>query len=554
MAYESNVPTDFVRLLAGTFAVALFAFLLRYIGMSHEPTWDELYHVLAARSWAENGTFAIADGEYTRAALFTRLIGIVTGWSDGSLDAIRLFCITIGTVLVLSVFLSVYTLVGRAEAYVVAFMLALMPGAIYLSQFIRFYSLHALLFWLASFGVYVLMTRPSKLSTRAIVGGLAVALFVVAAELQKTTLIGLVAVAAGAVALSIPRLIASFRLLDSRGRTRVVVGIILLAAAGILMLAGPFGNLVDSYRSASLWSTETNAGYYVIRYRSIFGTLWTLFPLAVLYAVAVNWRPALFAATVFIVAFLLHSFAGMRSERYLFYVTPYFLLVWGIVLVAAYGQLGRVLEGWLRRWLSAIGRAGSAPVISHVALALGVAWLVVMTPGTEYTVRLLLDRPGSVPRYWFNFTTSWGKAADSIRPLVEEADIFLTSQGHHAIYYIGDFDVEISATGLSDFQESGGGTDIDPRTGRRTIADVAPLRQIVYCNASGVVVVDERNWRNTIGVNDGVADFIELHLEYVAVPEEAQMRVYRWAADDTVLAEQRLEWLAEGLTCNSKRP
>jgi hypothetical protein len=554
MAYESNVPTDFVRLLAGTFAVALFAFLLRYIGMSHEPTWDELYHVLAARSWAENGTFAIADGEYTRAALFTRLIGIVTGWSDGSLDAIRLFCITIGTVLVLSVFLSVYTLVGRAEAYVVAFMLALMPGAIYLSQFIRFYSLHALLFWLASFSVYVLMTRPSKLSTRAMVGGLAVALFVVAAELQKTTLIGLVAVAAGTVALCIPRLIASFRLLDSRGRTRVVVGVILLAAAGILMLAGPFGNLVDSYRSASLWSTETNAGYYVIRYRSIFGTLWTLFPLAVLYAVAVNWRPALFAATVFIVAFLLHSFAGMRSERYLFYVTPYFLLVWGIVLVAAYGQLGRVLEGWLRRWLSAIGRAGSAPVISHVALALGVAWLVVMTPGTEYTVRLLLDRPGSVPRYWFNFTTSWGKAADSIRPLVEEADIFLTSQGHHAIYYIGDFDVEISATGLSDFQESGGGTDIDPRTGRRTIADVAPLRQIVYCNASGVVVVDERNWRNTIGVNDGVADFIELHLEYVAVPEEAQMRVYRWAADDTVLAEQRLEWLAEGLTCSSKRP
>ena len=119
MAFKSKITTDFARLLAGASAVALFAFLLRYIGMSHEPTWDELYHVLAARSWAENGTFAIADGEYTRAALFTRLIGIVTGWSDGSLDAIRLFCITIGTLLVLAVFLSVCALVGRAEAYVV---------------------------------------------------------------------------------------------------------------------------------------------------------------------------------------------------------------------------------------------------------------------------------------------------------------------------------------------------------------------------------------------------------------------------------------------------
>ena len=553
MAYDSNVPTDSARFLAGAFVVALFAFLLRYIGMSHEPTWDELYHVLAARSWAENGTFAIADGEYTRAALFTRLIGIVTAWSDGSLDAIRLFCITLGTLLVLAVFLSVYKLVGRAEAYVVAFMLALMPGAIYLSQFVRFYSLHALLFWFASISVYFLMTRQSKLPVRIVVGGLAVASFVVAAELQKTTLVGLVAVAAGAGALCIPWLISSFRLLGGRGRSLVIVGVVMLVATGLLLLIGPLNHLVESYRSASLWSTETNAAYYVIRYRSIFGTLWTLFPLAVLYALAVNWRPAVFAATVFIVAFLLHSFAGMRSERYLFYVTPYFLLVWGIVLVAAYAQLGRVFEAWLRRWLSAIDRAGSARSLSRIALALCAAWLVVMTPGTEYTVRLLLDRPGSVPRYWFNFTTSWEQAADSIRPLVDDSDVFLTSQGHHAIYYIGDFDVEISATGLSDFQESGGGTDIDPRTGRRTIADAEPLRQIVHCNASGVVVVDERNWRNAIGVNDGVADLIEQHLEPVAMPGEAQMRVFRWTVDDADLAELRREWRAHGLSCDRQQ-
>jgi hypothetical protein len=176
-----------------------------------------------------------------------------------------------------------------------------------------------------------------------------------------------------------------------------------------------------------------------------------------------------------------------------------------------------------------------------------------MIPGTEYTVRLMLDRPGSVPRYWFNFTTSWEKAADSIRPLVEESDVFLTSQGHHAIYYIGDFDIEISATGLSDFEESRG-TDIDPRTGRRTIAEAGPLRQIVLCNPSGVVVIDKRNWRNAIGVNDSVADFIERHLEEVAVPEEAQMRVYRWTAADSALATKRSAWRAEGLSCGREHP
>ena len=549
MADRPKATNDTARLLLGAMAVALFAFMLRYIGMSHEPKWDELYHILAARSWAENGTFAIADGEYTRARLFTVLVGIVTGWSDGSLDAIRLFCITIGTLLVVAVFLTVHALVGRAEAWVVAIILSLLPGAIYLSQFIRFYSLHALLFWIASIGVYFLLTRQARPLARASVALLAGAAFVVAAHLQKTTLIGLVAVAAGGLALGIPRLTGWFRSLDGRGRVAAIAAALTLAGMGLLLLAGPLSHLVDSYRSASLWSRETNAAYYVVRYNSIFGTLWALFPLAVLHAASVNWRPAVFAATIFIVAFLLHSFAGMRSERYLFYATPYFLLVWGISLAAAFGQLIRLVEGWLRPWLAAVGTQRTARQLSRVTVALIAAWLLLMTPATEHTARMLLDRPGSLSRYWFNFTSSWEKGVDSIRPMVEDADVFLTSQGHHALYYVGDFDVEISATGLSDFQNSNGGSDIDPRHGRRTIAASGPLRRIVYCNPSGVIVVDERNWRNAIGVNDDVADFIERHLEYVAIPAEANMRVYRWSAADAKLERQRLEWRDEGLTC-----
>ena len=40
------------------------------------PTIDELFHLLAASSWVRDGTYAIADGSYSRAWMFTQHVGI----------------------------------------------------------------------------------------------------------------------------------------------------------------------------------------------------------------------------------------------------------------------------------------------------------------------------------------------------------------------------------------------------------------------------------------------------------------------------------------------
>ena len=109
--------------------VFLLAIAIRYINLSHEPIFDELYHVLAGASWWSDGTFAIAQGEYTRASVFTRLIGTVYGLTNGDLDAIRLFCITIGALLVVAVFIGVTAIASIREGYLAAIMLAVLPGA-----------------------------------------------------------------------------------------------------------------------------------------------------------------------------------------------------------------------------------------------------------------------------------------------------------------------------------------------------------------------------------------------------------------------------------------
>jgi hypothetical protein len=49
-------------------AIGLLAVVIRSFHTEQAPLYDEMYHVLAARSWATDGSLAINGGVYTRAA------------------------------------------------------------------------------------------------------------------------------------------------------------------------------------------------------------------------------------------------------------------------------------------------------------------------------------------------------------------------------------------------------------------------------------------------------------------------------------------------------
>jgi hypothetical protein len=305
-----------------------------------------------------------------------------------------------------------------------------------------------------------------------------------------------------------------------------------LAIALLLIFGADIGgSLVDRYNSSFLWSSDRGPGYYAIRYRDEFGPFWSLFPVAAIVALATRWRPALFCTLVFSAAFVLHSFAGTRAERYLFYAVPFFATTWGIALTRIISNSNLLLRDFLStrcRNIPVVTARSCGIAASLVALVLG--WVVLMTPATELAVRMALDRPPYVPRYWFYYPTSWASARDTIADLVQQSDVFLTTQGHHAIYYIGDFDVEISASGLSDFSSVEGSSDIDPRTGRRVIADRRSLEAIINTTDSGLLVVDAASWRNKFGLNDDMADLVDSSMESVPVPREWGLSVFRWGS------------------------
>ena len=324
----------------------------------------------------------------------------------------------------------------------------------------------------------------------------------------------------------------------------------LIVVVGIALLMGPLAFLLRGFQFSSLWSANTHATYYFLLYSNQYGVFWSLFPVAMVTALLAKQRPAFFCISVFTIVFLLHSFAAMRAERYLFYAMPFFVTIWGIALC----DIARRSYYFVVRELSARKFAGFAvtrpETLSASIVAFSAAWLILMTPATEITARMVLNKPAHELRYWFYQVTSWSSAKNRITELVEESDVFLTSQGHHAIYYIGDFDVEISATGLSDFKSGSGGSDIDPRTGRRVIADRTALQGVVFCNKSGVVVVDRRSWRLFAGVNNDVADFIEDNMHHIETPEDWGMVIYQWRDGDTVERENNSVELLPGMTCS----
>ena len=143
----------------------LLALAIRFVNLDHTALHDELYHVLAARSWLDQGVFAIDGGSYTRGSLFTMLVVVVYLWTHWSM--------------------------GRLTALLASLFLIFSPLEIYLSQYARFYALQGLVFASAAFIFYFLVCSKS-LNIAARTGLLVVVavLLAVGVRLQVITLVG----------------------------------------------------------------------------------------------------------------------------------------------------------------------------------------------------------------------------------------------------------------------------------------------------------------------------------------------------------------------------
>lgn len=512
--------------------LALFALAvaLRLIDLDYPPRTDELYTMLAARSWLAEGEPRIADGLYYRAELYTILIAGLFGAFGEGLVVARMLSVVANALLVVAVFLWVRAFVGGSAAWIAALFVALAPLSILVAQTARFYALHALAFWLAAIGVYTLVEqRPAP--CRAVLIGLATAAsFAVAFHLQMTTLVGGVGLVLwSGVTLALPWLLAK-----PAGQRRLALGLGMVASGGLLAFlyeSGLFGLAWNELRRAPLHSLPHADAiwFYHLNLIELYPSLWPLFPFLILLALGRALQPTLFACSVFAVALAVLSLGGMKHLVYIHFVFPFLFVIWAIALVEAYNWLAAIARTAAAGALLALLPERAGPRACSVLIALGLAFLVISNGAPART----LLKPLGITLRQDQSSIDWRPVPEALGPLAEEVEMLLSPNDVHALYYLNRLDVVPNASRQS---ESSNPDEfaLDPRTGRPVIGNVGSLALILDCYRDGLVVGDATDYGVPWGLNREMIALLEARADPVPLPPA--IWGFHWSHGDAFVA------------------
>ncbi|KAA8606538.1 hypothetical protein AL036_14055 [Salipiger aestuarii] len=471
-------------------AFVLLAAVLGRVGHLYaDPSYDELYHILAAQSWLTDGSLRLHQGSYERTPIFTAL----TGWmfwlaGEPNLAMARLPGVLFGSLGAAAAALWSRQVAGPAVGWIVAFFVVFWPSGIQLSQTIRFYTLHGLLFFVAAVAVYQLFAPRRKAATRLALTLVALTAVLSAKLFQDSTLVGVLGLAiwaAGFVALPI--------LLRLRYRMviLVILSALLLAAVAAAFASGMLASIWAKY-TISPWGRDVTAYHRV--FSRFYPAVWSLTPLLAILALRSFPRPAAFCTTLVVVGLIVHSFAGVQNVRYIYYLTPFLFTLWAMGLAVLVPALARMMQRALRGFRGPLGH-GRAP---QFALAFIACFALVTQDAIPASVKLMLGR-FAVP---LARVADWSEARPQVERLVDDGALIVTNDDLSALYYLGGFDVVFSNNWLPEMNNTEFARD--PRTGRPLISDPASLRALVRAYPHGAFVVSVEWWKqwpknNSIG-------------------------------------------------------
>lgn len=522
-----SVHSDFIARLApynpevarGSFAslrnvvtiglVFLLALMSRLALLSHAPIYDELYQILPSLSWHADQTFNVLDGSYDRGAVFSKFIAFNFGLSGSStIEAARLGpSVVPGVLLVAVVFAWTLYVCGPLAAFIVAFFLILWPNGIGVSQYVRFYALQGLCFTAGAVLTYTAATGQLSVLWRSICAGLACALWFFALHLQMLTVLGAGAVFVWIVLMFGPKILRQHPFLWW-GVAALVVGGIGILASGIFADQLRWLWVVYNWES---WPVQNDTTFYHRYFRDNYPTFWTLFPIAAIIALKVNFKPASFCITLFVITFLLQSFGGLKGVRYLYPTMPFFFVVWAItlqaLLPAIWNTLNETAKSIWPEWLP-------DRFTSFLGFACTAVALLFLVGGNAAVVRGAKLALGSDENKLLGKTRwEWTEAEAMAAPWLQKRALIVTSEELRAITTIGDYDLAYNKPRFSEMLFAFG-PDTQPfvrdfRNGRPIIGEFSDMLSVVLCNPVGVLLMDRpgASSGNVINLVEAANDF-----------------------------------------------
>ena len=353
-------------------AAILAGAYMRLAGIDDWGFWtDEFFHVFAAHSYLADGSFHIpwqAD-EYTRAKLVT-LITAASFWLFGESElAARLPFALINLLFIIVAYPVVKALFSRNVAVIFVVAMCFSSFAIGMSRECRMYTLFQLLYFLMATaffrgleyrvpaapgpGAGVLESLQARLGVSLPLLLLALGISVIALELNLLTVTLGVAAVAYAMAMMVKEGLSKGLAEALLSRYGIVVilaifGVLLIALASSDLVRGSLGtlderpkwnalNIKSMYRLIffkPVWMTteQSNLQFYYVTLVETHPFLWIILPPGLFMAVYKYRQAGTFFAVTFVVLFLIHSFVllGRQSDRYIFYLLPFFVTLGAI--------------------------------------------------------------------------------------------------------------------------------------------------------------------------------------------------------------------------------
>jgi len=512
--------------------ILLASLLLFSLNLERPPHPDELYHILAARGLLESGEPRIAEGLYVRAYPFTWIVAQSFALFGESLATARLPSVVATALLVAVLFLWLWREIGQAAAWIGAGLYAISPFAVLIAQFSRFYAIQTLVFTLGIWLVYDFVRYRPSVPGAILRLAVAAALFAFGVILQPTTLIGLVALSVWLVPILLWRLFCGSTLTSRSKRSLAVI--LTLGIVAFFALAYATGLLElfwHRYRAVPLFNSANRDRFWFYHawYVLFYPTFWTMIGFLALFAWAqARWLGS-FATSIFAAAFLLNSFAGPKSLRYIAYVQPLLFVIWGIALAAARPAISRFLghlQGQLATSLHFLGYRSLS--VARLLIATALLFLLLANPFWLPTVTVIADIPVPPEKP----STDWRKAAPALAPWLGRVEVVVDTTELGPLYFLGRHDIlygpskfgELPPDRRRDF-----GRDV--RTGRPVIGSLDALERVFQCYRSGLFLAPESHLGLAHFLNPDVLLLLDRYTTPLALPAEAHVLAWTWERD-----------------------
>jgi 4-amino-4-deoxy-L-arabinose transferase-like glycosyltransferase len=504
------------------FAVSL---LIRLPGLNHFPRTDELYTLLAARGWLIDSIPHIADGVYKRAELFTIIVAWFFHQFGESLVVARLPPLLAGSLLVVAVFLWTRSVAGNLAAWIAGLFVCFSPLSIQLSQYARFYTLFALTFWLGAVGIYALVERRPGWRRAVPIAAGSLLCLALSFHLQPLTLIGIVGLGMWVgLAVVMPWL------WRQRGRpqllwTVILLGMLLVVIAAIgAIQAGIVSQLWGAFTALPLHAVPRNeVWFYQLELIQRYPSLWPVFPFLALLAAATRPRPTLFCCCIFIPSFAILSLAPMKHFIYIYFIMPFLFVVWAVTLARLGHVLWRCIVTATERALAKLAPDLPPRPFEWGLIGLSVLFLMLSNGAVART----LLKPFGIAMSADESSADWATAVTALQPWLGQTSIILTPDDVYAVYYLGDYDIAVNPSRLS---EVSGGHEfsLDARTGRPVVGTADSLELIMSCYAKGVFIADLSSFPLPFPGSDPINQLIRSRMTPIELPRGTGVYAFHW--------------------------